>query len=132
MITWHHRRICAACCGFCIGLASVAKIATTATHAMIHRSHIRQVQCSSINGFRTAAQLQPDETQTLINEAYNLTLTAYQLVGSNPYISNDTRRQINTAISTVQTLLSISPIDYNSLRNATANLRSQLQAAGLI
>ena len=78
------------------------------------------------------ASMQPDETQTLINEAYNLTLTAYQLVGSNPYISNDTRRQINTAISTVQTLLSISPIDFNSLQNATYNLRSQLQAAGLL
>ena len=76
--------------------------------------------------------MQPDETQTLINEAYNLTLTAYQLVGSNPYISNDTRRQINTAISTVQTLLSIAPIDFNSLQNATYNLRSQLQAAGLL
>ena len=78
------------------------------------------------------ASMQPDETQTLINEAYNLTLTAYQLVGSNPYISNDTRRQINTAISTVQTLLSIAPIDFNSLQNATYNLRSQLQAAGLL
>ena len=78
------------------------------------------------------ASLEADETQTLINDAYNLTLTAYQLVGSNPYISNDTRRQINTAISTVQTLLSIAPIDYNSLQNATANLRSQLQAAGLM
>ena len=57
---------------------------------------------------------------------------AYQLVGSSPDISNDTRRQINTAISAVQTLLSISPIDYTSLGNATANLRSQLQAAGLL
>ena len=68
----------------------------------------------------------------LIGEATNLTLTAYQLVGSSPGISNDTRRQINTAISAVQTLLSISPIDYNSLQNATDNLRNQLQAAGLM
>ena len=68
----------------------------------------------------------------LIGEATNLTLTAYQLVGSSPDISNDTRRQINTAISAVQTLLSISPIDYNSLQNATDNLRNQLQAAGLM
>ena len=68
----------------------------------------------------------------LIGEATNLTLTAYQLVGSSPGISNDTRRQINTAISAVQTLLSISPIDYTSLQNATYNLRSQLQAAGLL
>lgn len=68
----------------------------------------------------------------LIGEATNLTLTAYQLVGSSPDISNDTRRQINTAISAVQTLLSISPIDYNSLQNATDNLHNQLQAAGLM
>ena len=67
-----------------------------------------------------------------MNEAYSLTLTAYQLVGSSPSISNDTRRQINTAISTVQTLLSFSPIDYASLEGAMANLRSQLQAAGLM
>lgn len=79
----------------------------------------------------TASQPQ-SELEALVNEAYNLTLTAYQLVGSSPSISNDTRRQINTAISAVQTLLSISPIDYNSLQNATANLRSQLQAAGLM
>ncbi len=86
--------------------------------------------CSLHNEY--TAQMQPDETQALINEAYSLTLTAYQLVGSNPHISNDTRRQINTAISTVQTLLSISPIDFNSLQNATGHLRSQLQAAGLM
>ena len=72
------------------------------------------------------------ELDALISEATNLTLTAYQLVGSSPSISNDTRRQINTAISVVQTLLSISPIDYTSLQNATYNLRSQLQAAGLM
>ena len=72
------------------------------------------------------------ELDALISEATNLTLTAYQLVGSSPSISNDTRRQINTAISAVQTLLSISPIDYTSLQNATYNLRSQLQAAGLM
>ena len=79
----------------------------------------------------TAAQ-QPSELESLVNEAYSLTLTAYQLVGSSPSISNDTRRQINTAISTVQTLLSFSPIDYASLEGAMANLRSQLQAAGLM
>ena len=72
------------------------------------------------------------ELDALISEATSLTLTAYQLVGSSPDISNDTRRQINTAISAVQTLLSISPIDYTSLQNATYNLRSQLQAAGLM
>ena len=72
------------------------------------------------------------ELEAIYNDAYNLTLRAYQLVGANPYISNDTRRQINTAISTVQTLLSIYPIDYESLQNATYNLRSQLQAAGLL
>ena len=59
-------------------------------------------------------------------------LTAYQLVGSSPSISNDTRRQINTAISAVQALYSVSPIDYTALQNATNNLRSQLQAAGLL
>ncbi len=72
------------------------------------------------------------ELEAIYNEAYNLTLTAYQLVGASPYISNDTRRQINTAISTVQTLLSIYPIDYTSLEAATHTLRSQLQAAGLL
>jgi len=72
------------------------------------------------------------ELEAIYNDAYNLTLTAYQLVGSSPYISNDTRRQINTAISAVQTLLSIYPIDYTSLQGATNNLRSQLQAAGLL
>ncbi len=75
---------------------------------------------------------QPSQTDALISEAYQLTLTAYQLVGSSPYIDNNTRRQINTAISAVQTLMSITPIDYNALANATANLRSQLQAAGLM
>ena len=74
----------------------------------------------------------PSELESIVNDAYNLTLTAYQLVGSSQSISNDTRRQINTAISTVQTLLSLSPIDYASLQSATDNLRSQLQAAGLM
>ena len=72
------------------------------------------------------------ELEMIYNDAYNLTLRAYQLVGSNPYITNDTRRQINTAISAVQTLLSIYPIDYESLQGAANNLRSQLQAAGLM
>ena len=79
----------------------------------------------------TASQ-QPSELDALISDAYNLTLQAYQLVGSSPHISNDTRRQINTAISAVQTLLSIYPVDYASLEGATYNLRSQLQAAGLL
>ena len=74
----------------------------------------------------------PSELESIVNDAYNLTLTAYQLVGSSQSITNDTRRQINTAISTVQTLLSLSPIDYASLQSATDNLRSQLQAAGLM
>ena len=64
-------------------------------------------------------------------EAYNLTIQAYRLVGASPSVSTDTRRQINTAISAVQTLLSISPVDYNSLSTATENLRAQLRAAGL-
>ena len=89
-------------------------------------SHVCQ-----IHDAYTASQ-PASELESLVTEAYNLTLTAYQLVGSSPDISNDTRRQINTAISAVQTLLSISPIDYTSLGNATANLRSQLQAAGLL
>jgi len=79
----------------------------------------------------TASQA-PSELEALVTEAYNLTYTAYHLVGSSPHISNDTRRQINIAITTVQTLLSISPIDYTSLEGATHNLRSQLQAAGLL
>ncbi len=79
----------------------------------------------------TASQT-TSELDMLVEDAYNLTYTAYELVGSSPYITNDTRRQINTAISAVQTLLSIYPIDYTSLQGATANLRSQLQAAGLM
>ena len=79
----------------------------------------------------TAAQ-QPSDLQNIVNDASNLVYTAYQLVGSAPDLSNDTRRQINTAISAVQTLLSLSPIDYTSLEGAVSNLRSQLQAAGLM
>ena len=78
----------------------------------------------------TAAQ-QPSDLQNIVSDASNLVYTAYQLVGSAPDLSNDTRRQINTAISAVQTLLSLSPIDYTSLEGAVSNLRSQLQAAGL-
>ena len=79
----------------------------------------------------TAAQ-QPSDLQNIVSDASNLVYTAYQLVGSAPDLSNDTRRQINTAISAVQTLLSLSPIDYTSLDGAVSNLRSQLQAAGLM
>ncbi len=79
----------------------------------------------------TAAQ-QPSDLQNIVSDASNLVYTAYQLVGSAPNLSNDTRRQINTAISAVQTLLSLSPIDYTSLEGAVSNLRSQLQAAGLM
>ena len=79
----------------------------------------------------TAAQ-QPSDLQNIVSDANNLVYTAYQLVGSAPDLSNDTRRQINTAISAVQTLLSLSPIDYTSLEGAVSNLRSQLQAAGLM
>ena len=79
----------------------------------------------------TAAQ-QPSDLQNIVSDASNLVYTAYQLVGSAPDLSNDTRRQINTAISAVQTLLSLSPIDYTSLEGAVSNLRSQLQATGLM
>ena len=79
----------------------------------------------------TAAQ-QPSDLQNIVSDASNLVYTAYQLVGSAPDLSNDTRRQINTAISAVQTLLSLSPIDYTSLEGAVSNLRSQLHAAGLM
>ena len=79
----------------------------------------------------TAAQ-QPSDLQNIVSDASNLVYTAYQLVGSAPDLSNDTRRQINTAISAVQTLLSLSPIDYTSLEGAVSNLRCQLQAAGLM
>ena len=84
-----------------------------------------------INDAYTAAQ-QPSDLQNIVSDASNLVYTAYQLVGSAPDLSNDTRRQINTAISAVQTLLSLSPIDYTSLEGAVSNLRSQLQAAGLM
>ena len=79
----------------------------------------------------TATQ-QPSELESIVSDASSLVYTAYQLVGSSPDLSNDTRRQINTAISAVQTLLSLSPIDYTSLEGAVSNLRSQLQAAGLM
>lgn len=79
----------------------------------------------------TATQ-QPSELESIVSDASSLVYTAYQLVGSSPDLTNDTRRQINTAISAVQTLLSLSPIDYTSLEGAVSNLRSQLQAAGLI
>ncbi len=79
----------------------------------------------------TAAQ-QPSELESIVSDASSLVYTAYQLVGSSPDLTNDTRRQINTAISAVQTLLSLSPIDYTSLEGAVSNLRSQLQAAGLM
>lgn len=78
------------------------------------------------------AMQQPSDLQNIVSDASNLVYTAYQLVGSAPDLSNDTRRQINTAISAVQTLLSLSPIDYTSLEGAVSNLRSQLQAAGLM
>ena len=79
----------------------------------------------------TATQ-QPSELEIIVSDASSLVYTAYQLVGSSPDLTNDTRRQINTAISAVQTLLSLSPIDYTSLEGAVSNLRSQLQAAGLM
>ena len=79
----------------------------------------------------TATQ-QPSELESIVSDANSLVYTAYQLVGSSPDLTNDTRRQINTAISAVQTLLSLSPIDYTSLEGAVSNLRSQLQAAGLM
>ena len=79
----------------------------------------------------TATQ-QPSELESIVSDASSLVYTAYRLVGSSPDLTNDTRRQINTAISAVQTLLSLSPIDYTSLEGAVSNLRSQLQAAGLM
>lgn len=79
----------------------------------------------------TATQ-QPSELESIVSDASSLVYTAYQLVGSSPDLTNDTRRQINTAISAVQTLFSLSPIDYTSLEGAVSNLRSQLQAAGLM
>ncbi len=79
----------------------------------------------------TATQ-QPSELESIVSDASSLVYTAYQLVGSSPDLTNDTRRQINTAISAVQTLLSLSPIDYTLLEGAVSNLRSQLQAAGLM
>ena len=84
-----------------------------------------------IHDVYTATQ-QPSELESIVSDASSLVYTAYQLVGSSPDLTNDTRRQINTAISAVQTLLSLSPIDYTSLEGAVSNLRSQLQAAGLM
>ena len=77
-------------------------------------------------------QQSPDELNAIVNDAYSLTLQAYQLVGSANWLSNDMRRQINTAISAVQALMSAYPIDYQALQNASANLLNQLRAAGLL
>ena len=77
-------------------------------------------------------QQSQDELNAIVNDAYSLTLQAYQLVGSANWLSNDTRRQINTAISAVQAHMSAYPVDYQALQNAAANLRNQLQAAGLL
>jgi len=77
-------------------------------------------------------QQSQDELNAIVNDAYNLTLQAYQLVGSANWLSNDTRRQINTAISAVQAHMAAYPVDYQALQNASANLRNQLQAAGLL
>ena len=77
-------------------------------------------------------QQSQEDLNAIVNDAYSLTLQAYQLVGSAQWLSNDQRRQINTAISAVQALMSSYPVDYSALQNASSNLRSQLQAAGLM
>ena len=73
-----------------------------------------------------------DELNAIVNDAYNLTLQAYQLVGSANWLSNEQRRQINTAISAVQALMYAYPVDYSALQSAASSLRSHLQAAGLM
>ena len=88
-------------------------------------SHICQIhnEYTAMNG---------TDNVSLEQQAYDLTIQAYQLAGASPGLSNDQRRQINTAISAVQTLLSIQPVDTGSLQAATDNLRNQLSAAGLL
>ena len=73
-----------------------------------------------------------DDLYTLVQDAYSLTLEAYSLVGSDSRITIEQRREINTAINTVQTLLSVSPIDYTSLKAASDQLRARLRSYGLI
>ena len=85
--------------------------------------------CNIHDAYYTAEEYH--QQQNLEDEAASLILEAYQIVGSAAGVSNETRRSINTAISTVQTLLSISPIDHDSLQRAVDNLRYQLQSAGL-
>lgn len=80
----------------------------------------------------TATQSLPEEFTDTANDAYQLTLSAYQLVGASADLSNDTRRQINTIISKVQALLSASPIDYAALATETESLRNALDAADLL
>ena len=77
-------------------------------------------------------QQSQDELNAIVNDAYNLTLQAYQLVGSANWLSNEQRRQINTAISAVQALMYAYPVDYSALQSAASSLRSHLQAAGLM
>ena len=109
--------------------------ATTRRTKSVERSTLKSSQdienhiCSIHNAYTVGKS--GNDLEQLVQEAYDLTIQAYRLVGASPSVSTDTRRQINTAISAVQTLLSLSPIDYNSLSAATENLRAQLRAAGL-
>ena len=90
---------------------------------------IAEMTCNIHDAYYSAEEYH--QQQNLEDEAASLILEAYQIVGSAAGVSNETRRSINTAISTVQTLLSISPIDHDSLQRAVDNLRYQLQSAGL-
>ncbi|MBO5570116.1 MAG: hypothetical protein J6A79_14450, partial [Clostridia bacterium] len=85
--------------------------------------------CSVHNAYTSSRS--ENDLANLVQEAYSLTLDAYRLVSASPELSVDQRRQINSAISAVQTLLSLSPIDYESLSAATSHLRNQLDAIGL-
>ena len=79
----------------------------------------------------TRAASGADDLYTLVQDAYALTLEAYQLVGSDARITVEQRREINTSIGMVQTLLSVSPLDAASLKAAADQLRALLISCGL-
>lgn len=69
---------------------------------------------------------------TLLQSAQELVNYAYNMVGAaGESISNDTRRNINTAISAIETLIYGEYYDSTTLQNAMNNLQNALSLAGL-
>ncbi len=71
-------------------------------------------------------------TQSLRDEAYQLTIDAYNKVGAaSEWLSGDARQSINTAIGAVEAVIYSDYIDSGTLQNAVDNLRWALSNAGL-